>query len=39
MPFEGMAGIKPAVSAVPEREATRLAVNAWVLSQHEADGN
>ena len=37
MPFEGMAGIKPP-SAAPEREAMRLAVNAWVLSQHEADG-
>ncbi len=37
MPFEGMAGIKPP-SAAPEREAIRLAVNAWVLSQHESEG-
>jgi len=37
MPFEGMAGIKPP-SAAPEREAIRLAINAWILSQHESDG-
>ncbi len=35
MPFEG--SVKPA-EAQPAREAIRLAVNDWVLSQHEADG-
>ncbi len=37
MPFEGMAGIKPP-EAFPAREAIRMAVNAWMLSQHEAEG-
>ena len=35
MPFEG--SVKPA-EAQPAREAIRLAVNQWVLTQHDADG-
>ena len=35
MPFEG--SVKPA-EVQPAREALRLAVNAWILSQHQADG-